>query len=485
MNSVLRLHLYRALLLLLLWIFSPLSVATQAPKVVVSIKPVHSLVAGLMVDIAEPQLLYRGHSTPFDAEQADIHIDMDTDLVIWVGAELEQSLQTQIGNLPESVYVLELLSSKRIKVLPSRQDLDRRDPFFWMDGRNMLILLDDLTQILIDLDPLRAHIYTRNRLNMIKPLKRIDKEYEYGYRALKAGMGAQYFDTLQYFEQSYALENLGFVAANPRTRLAVQSLLNVRRLINEKEVDCLFIDTSLPVENLELLGATADINIGELDVFGTRFKAGPDLYIELMKFNTDVIKNCINADTQESVSLRQAAIENSAPAIDGLGGRFILSTHLNEAFTELDMQGHYSLVYFGYTHCPDICPTSISVMSRALKLLQEQGYEETVDSIQPYFITVDPERDNVTVMREYVRYFDARLVGLTGTVPMIERVAEQFKVRFEKTPSSIADPQLYAMDHSAALYLMSPDGHFVTKFANGIMAEDLAKKLTAIIPFSR
>ncbi len=481
MNSVLRMIPYRAVLLLLICLVSPLTLASEALKVVVSIKPIHSLVAGLMEDIAQPQLLYRSSRTPYDSEQTDIHIDEDADLVIWVGAELEQSLQEQIENLPQSVTVLELLSSDRIKVLPSRQNFDHRDPFFWVDGRNMLILLDDLTRELIKLDPMRAHIYTRNRLNMIKPLKRIDKEYEYGYRGLKAGLGVMYFDTLQYFEQAYALESLGFVAASPRSPLQAKNLLKVRQLISQKQVDCLFVDKSMPVENLQLLGLSDDINIGELDVFGAQFNAGPDLYIKLMDFNTDVIKNCINANRQVAASVRQAAIENSDAVIDGLGGRFILTTHLNEAFSELDMQGHYSLVYFGYTHCPDICPTSLTVMSRALKMLQDQGNKQVVDKLRPYFITVDPERDTALVMREYVRYFDSQLVGLTGSVSMIKRVADQFKVRFEKVPSSIAEPQLYAMDHSAGLYLMAPNGRFVSKFAHGINAQDLASRLREYI----
>ena len=199
-------------------------------RVVVSIKPVHSILSGLMKDSTEPVLLIDGNDTPYNFElsarqEATL---ADSDLVIWVGPELEKSLQASIQKLDPQTMVMELLSNEALKILPSRKRDGTRDPFFWLDDRNAMILLDELALALIAADPTRSHIYTRNRREMLKPLKKIDREYEYGYRGLKAGLSVQYFDTLQYFEQAYALTTLDTVDASPRDKGDAASLLKAR-----------------------------------------------------------------------------------------------------------------------------------------------------------------------------------------------------------------------------------------------------------------
>jgi len=116
------------------------------------------------------------------------------------------------------------------------------------------------------------------------------------------------------------------------------------------------------------------------------------------------------------------------------------------------------------------------VLTQAIKRLGKLA-----DKITPYFITVDPSRDTVKVLDKYVQYFDSRLVGLTGSKTMIKRVADQFKARFEKGDVDPANPNMYAMDHTASLYLMAPNGSFITKFAHGISPDVLASELSDII----
>ncbi len=447
-------------------------------SVVVSIKPVHSIVSGLMKDIGEPTLLIDGKQTPYDFKlnNEQRRKMADASLLIWVGSELEQSLQADIASLPDSVAVIELLSSPDLKILPSRLIPDQRDPFFWMDDRNMLILLDKLSSILIEIDPLRSHIYHRNRLNMLKPLRKIDKEYEYGYRGLKAGVGVQYFDTLRYFEQAYALKTLGQVLASPRQKEDIGNLLKVRGRIVNKEANCLFLDKGMPAEHVDLLTEGLTVNTAMLDTLGVDLESGPDLYLRLMEYNTDVIKQCLNADMAAAAKARQVAGNDTTPVADGVGGRFILTNQLGETITEQDMKGKYGLIFFGYTSCPDICPTSMMVLSQAISLMKERA-----NSFQAYFITVDPARDTVKVLRDYLTYFDHRLMALTGSEQMIDRVAKQFRVKFEKVAGDSSDPDFYAMDHTASLFLMAPDGSFVTRFAYGISADDLVKQLLAIM----
>jgi protein SCO1/2 len=452
--------------------------AGQDLRVLVSIKPIHSIVAGLMQDIGEPELLFDETSSIFDpqltAEQQ--HKLQQARLVIWVGPELEQALPAALNLLTEETQVIELLSSPTMKILPSRREPASRDAFFWLDDRNIIILLDDLTELLISHDPRRAHVYARNRLKMLQPLQHIDKQYEYSYRGLKAGVSVQYYDTLQYFEQAYALKPLGAITSLQQTGDDAASLLKMRASMIEHNGSCVLLDKSRSGAHLDLLTAGRASNIGELDVLGSQFAAGPQLYLQLMQYNTDVIKQCLNADAPAPVSAGHVADDSDIPHSDGIGGRFILTDHFGRAVTEQDMRGHYSLVFFGYTFCPDVCPTSLMVLSQAFRLMGEQA-----NDMQAYFITVDPERDSVKVLHDYVGYFDSRLLGLTGTKPMIQRVADQFRVKFQRVEAPSGDPERYGVDHSASLYLMAPDGSFVTKFAHGITPEALVSELQAIM----
>lgn len=453
------------------------SVTVQAASdfdVVVSVKPVYSILAGLMKDVAQPELLISGQQTPFDFKLKPSQLERmkKAKLVIWVGPELEKTLQPAIKKLPDNVRVIELLSQPELKILPSQVNEKQRNPFFWMDDRNAIIMLDMLTRVLIKMDPLRSHIYERNRLRLLKPLKRIDREYEYGYRGLKSGVGVQYYDTLYYFEQAYALKVLDQVTDTPWDKAATQSLLRVRERLVSRQANCLFLDQSMPAENAQLITEGLEVNTGVLDVLGRHFKADESLYIKLMNFNTDVIKQCLNANMADAATARSAASKDEILDNDVIGGRFILTDQNGELVTEEDLKNHYSLIYFGYTSCPDVCPTALSTLTAALKKLGDKG-----KNIQPYFITVDPDRDTVDVMRDYVKYFDPRLIGLTGPPEMIQRVADQFNVRFEKGDVDPKDPEQYTMDHPASLFLMAPDGQFITKLAYGISAQTLAQKL--------
>ena len=464
---------------LLLAACSVSSANSGPPEIVVSIKPIHSIVTGLMKDIGTPALLIKDPQTPYDftitaTETAQLNA---AKLVIWVGPELEKNLEPVIAQLPSSTTVVELLANSRLKILPSRSNPSLRDPFFWMDDRNMIILLDELTELFIHIDPARSHVYKRNRREMMVPLRRIDKEYEYGYRGLKAGMGVTYFDTLQYFEQAYALNILDTVTGTPWDGEKAVNMLKVRNRIQQKEAACLFLDVSMHAGNLELIVKDQQINIGKLDVLGSKFSAGADLYLKMMQYNTDVIKQCLNADMDDAATARLAAANELDNMPDGLRGRFILTDHNGTIFTERDMQGKYALIFFGYTNCPDVCPASLTILTLALKRLETQA-----DKIVPYFITVDPQRDTAKVLNDYVKYFDKRIVGLTGSEQMIKRVVDQFKAKYQKVENeNEQDPLLYAMDHTASLYLMAPDGRFITKFAHGISPDVLADELAAII----
>lgn len=146
------------------------------------------------------------------------------------------------------------------------------------------------------------------------------------------------------------------------------------------------------------------------------------------------------------------------PVVDNapIDGRYLLMNHHGQAITDEDFRGNFQIIAFGYTHCPDICPTSLAVISMAMEILGDESKR-----IQPLFVTIDPTRDTAEVLSNYVGFFHPRIIGLTGSTEFVERAARNFKVRYEKVVNEGDSPDRYWMDHTASLYLMDPDGGFL------------------------
>lgn len=135
-----------------------------------------------------------------------------------------------------------------------------------------------------------------------------------------------------------------------------------------------------------------------------------------------------------------------------IGGPFVMTSHNGQTFTEKDLQGRPFAVFFGFTHCPDICPTALAEISA---LLQQLGRD--ADRLRVLFVTVDPARDSSQVLADYLAPFDARITGLSGSLEQLGAMAKLYQAHFRKAPTKDGD---YAMDHSAVTYLMRPDGTF-------------------------
>jgi protein SCO1/2 len=157
-----------------------------------------------------------------------------------------------------------------------------------------------------------------------------------------------------------------------------------------------------------------------------------------------------------------------------IGGPFELTDHTGKTVTDLDFRGRYMLIYFGYSYCPDVCPTELAKMSLALDLIGDKA-----DRIAPIFITVDPERDTSAHLATYVTNFHERMVGLTGTEQQVSQAAKAYRIYFRKVEDETSTD--YLMDHSSIIYLMGPDGKYVTHFSHGTNAEDIAKRLNEIL----
>ena len=144
-----------------------------------------------------------------------------------------------------------------------------------------------------------------------------------------------------------------------------------------------------------------------------------------------------------------------------VGGPFELVDHHGQTRRDADFRGRYLLVYFGYTFCPDVCPTTLLAMSQALRSLAESD-PDLAERVAPLFITVDPERDTVEALAAYVPNFHPDLVALTGSAEQIAAAAKEYRVYYAKVEDDSASD--YLMDHSSFIYLMGPDGAYVTHF---------------------
>jgi len=171
----------------------------------------------------------------------------------------------------------------------------------------------------------------------------------------------------------------------------------------------------------------------------------------------------------------QSSFPERASGTPLIGGPFELRAHDGQTVTNETFKGVFTLIYFGFTYCPDVCPTELQVMSSALDLLGDDA-----EKVRPLLITVDPERDTVDIMAQYVANFHPRLMGLTGTPEQISTAASAYRVYYEKVedPGSNA---AYTMDHSSIVYLMGPDGNFIAHFGPGTGPEKMAEKIQAAL----
>lgn len=156
-----------------------------------------------------------------------------------------------------------------------------------------------------------------------------------------------------------------------------------------------------------------------------------------------------------------------------IGGPFTLTNAQGEPVTEKDLIGKPSAILFGFTFCPDVCPTTLSEMQGWIEALGPDA-----DKLNYLFITVDPERDTPQVMADYVSAFDARIQGLSGTRPQIDEVLTAYKVYARKVPLENGD---YTMDHSAAVYLMDADNRFFGTIAYNEAQETALAKLRRLV----
>jgi protein SCO1/2 len=175
-------------------------------------------------------------------------------------------------------------------------------------------------------------------------------------------------------------------------------------------------------------------------------------------------------------AVRDRIVPNNVSVGQALvGGPFALTDHTGRRVTEADFRGRYMLILFGFTYCPDICPSGLQVMSAALEQLGPKA-----ERIVPIFVSVDHERDTPAQLAQYVASFHPRLVGLTGSEEDIAAATRAYRVYFKK----VADEKStagFTYDHSALIYLMGPDGRYVAHFSHAASPDQIATRLAKLL----
>ena len=156
-----------------------------------------------------------------------------------------------------------------------------------------------------------------------------------------------------------------------------------------------------------------------------------------------------------------------------IGGPFKLVDQNGNTVANTDLEGKWLLVYFGYTHCPDACPTALNNIALALSHLGAEKKE-----VRPVFITIDPERDTSKALKDYVSAFDAPILALTGTATAIGQAAKEYRVYYAKHPEAGGD---YSMDHTSIIYVMDPKGRFTASFTGEDPPEQIAARLKKLL----
>ncbi|NTV69547.1 MAG: SCO family protein [Azonexaceae bacterium] len=156
--------------------------------------------------------------------------------------------------------------------------------------------------------------------------------------------------------------------------------------------------------------------------------------------------------------------------------RYLLQDPNGRSVTSEDFRGRFQLIAFGYTYCPDICPTTLVEMAEILKQLGDSAAR-----VQPIFISVDPERDTGKILKTYTEFFDPRILGLTASPALVRRAADNFKIRYAKVREPGTAPDRYAVDHSAGMILLGPDGAFIKKFAFAMPVANITEQIQNFI----
>lgn len=284
-----------------------------APEVVVSLKPLHSLIAGVMAGAGEPALLIEGAGSPHGASlrPSQARALSDADLVFWAGAELEGSLVRPIAALAGEARVIALAEAPGLTLLEAREGgvweahdgahqeaaEGPRDLHLWLDPDNGRRIIELAARALGDADPANADLYGSNAAAMTARLETLDRELNGRLAAVRSRPFVVFHDAYQYFERRYGLNAVGAITVNPERPPGARRLGEIRNKINELGAVCLFSEPQFEPALVDTVIQGTAARSGMLDPLGAGLPAGPEAYFELLRGLAEALAACLTPES--------------------------------------------------------------------------------------------------------------------------------------------------------------------------------------------
>lgn len=278
---------------LTLWSAVVGEVGATVPQVVVSIKPVHSLVAGVMAGVGEPELLVSGGASPhsYALKPSEVASLQRADLVFWLGPETEPFLPKFLQSLPPSVRVTALAEARGVELLAPRTGDDahsesggeHHDPHLWLSPHNAQGMVSTIVQQLVAVDPDHSAQYLSNLQALQGRLASLDLELRQQLQPLQTVPYIVFHDAYQYFEKRYGLQPVDWIAVNPERPPGAGHLRLIRERLQRAEARCIFTEPQFPPKLVTALTDGLTVQQGVLDPLGADLQDGPDLYFVLLQ----------------------------------------------------------------------------------------------------------------------------------------------------------------------------------------------------------
>jgi zinc transport system substrate-binding protein len=290
-----------------------------APEVLVTIKPIHSLVANVMQGVSTPKLLITGNHSPhtFTLKPSQMRKLENADIIFWVGELLETSLEKTLHNAAEKRQIVELIETPGLQQLPARSEhnwgLKGRkadtpghqhqhdssiDPHIWLSPFNASKMVQHISNTLIKLDPENAGQYQANTQQTLQRIQQLDQQISHQLAPVADHPFVVFHDAYQHFERHYQLKSIAAVALSPERLPGAKHLSNIKKRIKALNVACIFNETQFSSQLVNTISEGSKVKIGSLDPLGASLTPGADAWFELMQNLSNSISGCLPSNDE-------------------------------------------------------------------------------------------------------------------------------------------------------------------------------------------
>ncbi|MEE9315241.1 MAG: zinc ABC transporter substrate-binding protein [Rhizobiaceae bacterium] len=267
-----------------------------APKVVVSIKPIHSLIAGVMKNVGEPVLLIDGNTSPHTAslKPSQARALQEADLVFWIGPELEVSLTRSLKTLARKTTSIELQKLDGLR-FPTLKNSKSNDPHIWLDPQNALVIISSVTKILVEHDEKNASHYLANAAQISEMIFKLEREIHASLKQVHAIPFLSFHDAYGHYEGRFGLKNGIAVTGNPEAKTGAAHIASLQQTIKQQNIRCIFSEPQFDSKILNTLSTESGTRIYTLDPLGGGIEKGPAQYFTMMRKLTDAFIECLGS----------------------------------------------------------------------------------------------------------------------------------------------------------------------------------------------